>query len=1547
MSDFFSNLYGGIRQPDVVINGSGGPLPPSSTMGGGYPEGFGGVPDGKINLASTLLGDVNPYAYGEADRLSTQTAYLNVPHRTQRIIPSLDLPEAQPWNSGGSFFRLSHQVDDGDIAFVIRAMFSPYELVAEKKKYNKQGILYAVDPVVNLATVNYILHGLQRFGYDKKNVSWHTLWQALGIDQHFSKRYKEGLSTIMCMWRDIIDGGSLAASGISIAREILGDGKGGKENDMALQCRFMAMAFMRQLRREVVDHLVKNIIRPFGIPTGSEKQGGQHQGSNSAITWPVDFVTTLTIDGLVINMVNFWRHEDLNSGDDLMLYVEDRPYQEYVLSHHPKNVKKQVFPSLKAWEMPAALAQMHEESSTSISPGTLAMDRMCEVLLQAMSPNLSDPLGFIHGKFTDALGASGGMILTGTPPDGTGGVDMLDSSEKIPAGDGEALGIPEIDHETDGDDMMYDSAEIDSHIEGYGKFMGKKDLSIATQKIVGFKRNRDEWSREAAAHPRSRYYLPGTDRALIRTRPYEMHSIFEVMCQLFAAVQSGDLTKVVGKDAVDKNKIFDPKKDMKLDKHVVDKLKRLLGDNAQEKTQKLQRFVTIKESIFQLVPGISSSSCTGVREAVWRYGYWHIARSQVMHFKYDQHLDIPNGYHAAVRGKVLQATFAPVWVEPLEDAGMGGVGVSAGFTGAWDTEDRRGRKKRTLQKQRIVSVQASSMREDAASSSADKEWTAAASGPETFEFILPEEKDMVPAPFIKGDEEFNALGKEVRELVVQCANDLRGFLQSPSFDKLGDVQTNVVAMIAGIRAKTKAYFGEDKEEISESDEMKFEKMGQLLMQHYALPAFAACDEMRLDAVQEYIPENSERLKYFLNIYMKANVQVLPKMTFPMDYACSWMRYLEPVSGENYNKTCFAAVATAIKLVQGINSAPLILGCSSAKAMKVQLNKIYQNAVNKITVKRAGAILACWMALPATQGKDLVDSDYKEMNNQIRAPTYSGDLETKNNIFNMVSAMTGYNSNFEELGRIQLNLMCGAFVGAAVGLSVMGKSNISSAIVPFRGSGPAKQKHMQDKILALASKYMALAGACVGDKMGSVCTESEVKELVHRVCLMFVWMCKWLGSCEDVSESTDNDLLLMEFQKKFVEGIHAEAGQSAATIIRSIVEESSGSMHTSATAEDLKNLQYTVDRSGMANFAAWATSKLQYRSVGLIDGDGDLPVFSGREGYGRHSDASSLSLRKKHVASTESLHIKPSVAYTIINCIKDVLLIPFPEGSDLKSVTSQCSSDIEKRMQQINVLAAIYSTNLTKDEKQTIASSYLNDVPIGAGKSYEPIASNIILHANQDMHRRAQMTRICVAAACASVTVSVSNSMQFRDKAVNMHTIPLEFIEDDWVDAHCNDSIQTQLYFLVAPVVFACALVLRGTRDGNEYSVNKACDLVKDTMALTIVKSDMLSKQRDGGPMTTEIFSSGVNEAVKEIKKAEYTNPEEMLMKEIVTTEKTDTGYLFRKFAAYAKSLLEDTSFIPLSEEMNSGGEQLQLSDIPKNVNKKDGGKFKKVQAKLI
>jgi hypothetical protein len=64
-------------------------------------------------------------------------------------------------------------------------MYQPFELVPEKKLFARQNILQAVDAVVNLASANYILHGLQRYGYDKvKHKGWNTLWLAFKIDEH-------------------------------------------------------------------------------------------------------------------------------------------------------------------------------------------------------------------------------------------------------------------------------------------------------------------------------------------------------------------------------------------------------------------------------------------------------------------------------------------------------------------------------------------------------------------------------------------------------------------------------------------------------------------------------------------------------------------------------------------------------------------------------------------------------------------------------------------------------------------------------------------------------------------------------------------------------------------------------------------------------------------------------------------------------------------------------------------------------------------------------------------------------------------------------------------------------------------------------------------------------------------------------------------------------------------------------------------------------------------------------------------------------------------
>ena len=277
MSDFFSALYSGIERPNVVMNA--GPLPPTN------PSGVPTTPDGRINTVSSLTGSgVQPYAYGEPDRLSTQAAYLNVPHAVQRIIPQINIPEAQPMSAGGRFFLLNHQVDDGDIAFIIRALYSPYEIIADKKRFNRQGVLYAVDPVCNLATVNYLLSGLQRYGFDRKNEkNWYTLWTAFGIDDYFKK----------------LDGtDKLLSARMQDMQNMIDTFEMDPTQPRAPTLRLRAIMALSHHRRRVAEYIIKNIITPFGVPRGSEKQGGQHEGLGAKrITYPVDFVTALVVDG--------------------------------------------------------------------------------------------------------------------------------------------------------------------------------------------------------------------------------------------------------------------------------------------------------------------------------------------------------------------------------------------------------------------------------------------------------------------------------------------------------------------------------------------------------------------------------------------------------------------------------------------------------------------------------------------------------------------------------------------------------------------------------------------------------------------------------------------------------------------------------------------------------------------------------------------------------------------------------------------------------------------------------------------------------------------------------------------------------------------------------------------------------------------------------------------------------------------------------------------------------------------------------------------------
>ena len=86
--------------------------------------------------------------------------------------------------------------------------------------------------------------------------------------------------------------------------------------------------------------LIRDHFRPLGVVIGSEKQGGQHQGSNTAVTWPVAFIVTISIDGRNENLCNYWRAMDISSGSELGFSIRLQMHSTYSLNYSKQLVTK-------------------------------------------------------------------------------------------------------------------------------------------------------------------------------------------------------------------------------------------------------------------------------------------------------------------------------------------------------------------------------------------------------------------------------------------------------------------------------------------------------------------------------------------------------------------------------------------------------------------------------------------------------------------------------------------------------------------------------------------------------------------------------------------------------------------------------------------------------------------------------------------------------------------------------------------------------------------------------------------------------------------------------------------------------------------------------------------------------------------------------------------------------------------------------------------------------------------------------------------------------
>ena len=197
--------------------------------------------------------------------------------------------------NGQVSFEISHAVDDSDIAFSLRLdRASTICSMLGAKSMARHRVSTSLDAFINLPTLNYLLAGIQLCyipGQPEKS-KWFDLLHDL--DQH---RF----------------GDPSVALGLDDIRFI-----------------------------------VRDLIRPFGVVRGSEKQGGQDETGLASATWPVNFVANLVLDGKERNIVNVWHNHDISAGDDLVLRLKPMPIPSdreggYTLNHYYKRYVQQNF----------------------------------------------------------------------------------------------------------------------------------------------------------------------------------------------------------------------------------------------------------------------------------------------------------------------------------------------------------------------------------------------------------------------------------------------------------------------------------------------------------------------------------------------------------------------------------------------------------------------------------------------------------------------------------------------------------------------------------------------------------------------------------------------------------------------------------------------------------------------------------------------------------------------------------------------------------------------------------------------------------------------------------------------------------------------------------------------------------------------------------------------------------------------------------------------------------------------------------------------------
>ena len=287
MSSLFDQLSG-FEFPDVLMNS--GPLP--STAGG--PAGSDGSVDGVINGTNALLENISPYALGKSARTGSDRNYQQIPHRFQYIIPRLYIPHFDTERR----IHISHAVDQGDIAFLLYGGERAW--LTTDKQFGARAPQCAF---ATIEVVNYILLCMQ--------ASQTKDWKLIREDLIKHKEFKEAME------------------------------RRTKQQNQP----FDNLKIFKAIRL-----LVQQVFVPHGICAGSEHQGGQHEHTGGQpVQAAVNFVTTMTVDGKNVDLVNYWYGLSMIAGDELVFRLEKQEIKESKEFHLSRYYKEPVSVSVNPY----------------------------------------------------------------------------------------------------------------------------------------------------------------------------------------------------------------------------------------------------------------------------------------------------------------------------------------------------------------------------------------------------------------------------------------------------------------------------------------------------------------------------------------------------------------------------------------------------------------------------------------------------------------------------------------------------------------------------------------------------------------------------------------------------------------------------------------------------------------------------------------------------------------------------------------------------------------------------------------------------------------------------------------------------------------------------------------------------------------------------------------------------------------------------------------------------------------------------------------------